>query len=60
MKDVARRGGAAAVSVDSNVTGFDASFAHDTGVASMRRVFTAKRPPVTTAIYVHRRGTQSR
>jgi hypothetical protein len=56
MKEAAHQGEVAAVSVDTNVTSFDPSFARDTGVASMRRTFAVDRPPLATAIYVRRKA----
>jgi hypothetical protein len=55
LKAAAKGGSAAVVSVDANVVSFDRTFATDTGVTVMERVFRAHHPPLDTKIYARRR-----
>ena len=51
VQRLARTGRIPVVSVDSNVTSFDAGFQHDVGVTSMLRLLIIDKPPIHTSIY---------
>lgn len=51
MKRRARAGGAAVVSVDSNVRSFDDRFAHHTGAAGRARLLRIDAPPLDLTLY---------
>jgi hypothetical protein len=52
VKALARSGRVAAVTVDTNVVAFDASFRTDVGVGALRRVLRVDAPPIKSALYV--------
>ncbi|MCA1648270.1 MAG: hypothetical protein LC797_23370 [Chloroflexi bacterium] len=54
IKAAAKYHSGVVVSVDTNVTSFDAHFSYDTGISSMQRLFSVDQPPLYLTLFARR------